>query len=215
MGNFKLNPPSKLDESSGIIGLDGYLKSLEKHYFSEVSLRSYNSGNELVEMTIDMRCNVSLLDMLVFYNKGRWGYGGPDASPLKNSFDHLTEQNTVSLDIEELTLLFNDTSIIIKKIYNRSIPEQLNDILSEIGNHYVYFSKGLTEKPYEIFVPVFEDKFTDNGIDHALMGATEKTPKSYFEFWGVYLESHDDALIFDVSGNTYIPADLDLRMLDD
>jgi len=214
MENFRLNPTTKLDEKSGIIGLDGYLKSLEKHYFADVSLRNYNSNAYAVEMTIDMRCHLSLLEMLEFYTKSRWGFNGVEASALKRSFDALTEVNTLQLDIEELTLLLDDTSIVIKKIYNQSIPDQLNEILSEISNHYIYFSKGLTEKPYEIFVPVFEDCVTENGMDYPLFHGKEKTPKSYFEFWGVYLESQEDSLIYDVRKNAYIPADLDFYMLD-
>ncbi len=214
MKNFRLKPTTKLDEKSGIIGLDGYLKSLEKDYFANVSLRNYNSNEFTVEMTIDIQCHLSLLEMLAFFTKSRWGFSGGEVSALKKSFNALTELNTIKLDIEELTLLLDDTSIIIKKIYNQSIPDQLNEILSEISNHYIYFSKGLTEKPYEIFVPVFEDCVAENEKDHSLFHAKEKTPKSYFEFWGVYLESQEDALIYDVSKNAYIPADLDFYMLD-
>ena len=43
MDDFKLEPPTKLDENSGVLGLDVYLNSLERHYFSDVSLRSYTS----------------------------------------------------------------------------------------------------------------------------------------------------------------------------
>ncbi len=211
MDNFKLTPPKKLDENSGVVGIDVYLKSLERYYFSEVSLRSYASIDGSLEMTIDMKCNMELLELLGFHNKGRWGNNGSEISPLKQSFDTLLIKNTLQLDIEELTLFLNDTNIIIKKIHNRSITEFLDEILYEIASHYVYFTKGLTEKPYEIFIPVFEDNITENIPGTcSLSGITQKTPKSYFEFWGVYLESQEDALIYDVSRNMYIPANLDI-----
>jgi len=213
MDNFKLNPPTKLDESSGVLGLDVYLKSLEKHYFSEVSLRSYISNNGELEMTIDMRCNLELSELLRFHDKGRWGNNGSLISPLSSSFDILTEQNNLQLDIEELTFFLNDTNIIIKKIHNRSIPELLDEVICEISNHNVYITKGLTETPYEIFIPVFEDTLTESIPDtSSLSGIDQKTPKSYFEFWGVYLESQEDALIYDVSRNMYIPANLDIHI---
>lgn len=216
MENFELTPPTKLDQNSGVLGLNLYLKSLERYYFSDVSLRSYTSNDGTVEMTIDMNCHMELLEVLEFHNKSRWGCKSVGISPLKESFDILTEQNSIKLDIEELTLFLNDTSIIIKKIDHRSIPELLDEIIYEIANHYVYFTKGLTEKPYEIFIPVFEDSSTDNIIDSsALIKNKQKTPKSYFEFWGVYLESQEDAFIYDLSINTYIPANLDFYTIED
>ena len=123
MENFKLEPLTKLDENSSIIGFNDYLKSLEKHYFSEVSLRNYRSKDRTTHMSIDMKCNLSLLEMLGLHNKGRWGDNDSEFSPLKKSFDLLRSRNTVKLDIEELTLFLNDTSIVIKKIYNLSIAE--------------------------------------------------------------------------------------------
>ncbi|MFD0797529.1 hypothetical protein ACFQZJ_08660 [Maribacter chungangensis] len=211
MKNFKLTPPTKLDENSGVLGLDTYLKSLERHYFSEVSLRSYTAANGTLDMTIDMRCNMKLLEVLGFHNQSRWGVINGDSSPLKKSLDVLAKKNsTLQLDIEELTLFLTDTSIIIKRIHDRSIPELLDEVLSEIASHYVYFTKGLTEKPYEIFIPVFEDTIPKNITDStSLSDINKKTPKSYYEFWGVYLESQDDAFIYDVARNMYIPADLD------
>jgi len=118
------------------------------------------------------------------------------------------------MDIEELTLFLSDTNIIIKRIYDRSIPAQLNEILTQISNHYIFFSKGLTEKPYEIFVPVFEDNINGT-IENGANNIPEKTPKSYLEFWGIYLESDEDALIYDLQENIFIPADLDLYMVED
>jgi hypothetical protein len=216
MDNFELTPSTKLDENSGVIGLDLYLKSLERYYFSEVSLRSYTSSDGTLEMTIDMNCQMELLEVLEFHNKSRWGFNSAGISPLKESFDILTEQNNIKLDIEELTLFLNDTSIIIEKIHYRSIPELLDEIIYEIANHYVYLTKGFTEKPYEIFIPVFEDNVSHNTTNSgALIENKQKTPKSYFEFWGVYLESEHDAFIYDLNINTYISADLELYMIED
>ncbi len=65
-------------------------------------------------------------------------------------------------------------------------------------------------------MPVFEDNLKENDRDQALSEAKhEKTPKNYFEFWGVYFDSQEDALVYDLSRNTYITAHLELHMLDD
>lgn len=214
MEHFRLNPPTKLDENSGIIGLDKYVKSLEKFYFSEVLLRKHSESEQAISITIDMKCNVCLTDILDFYRKGRWGYGKEGSSPLKDSLALLSKKNAIALDIEELTFFFEDTSIIIKRIYNKSIPEQLNEILDELVNHYIYFSKGLTEIPYEIFIPVFEDSLLETGKEQPVNFMSNDAPTTYFNFWGVYLESHEDALIYDVNKNIYIVADLDLHMIE-
>lgn len=214
MEHFRLNPPTKLDENSGVVGLNTYLKSLEKQYYAIVSLRSYQKQNGAIDMTIDMNCSLTLVELLTFHNQGRWGNNGTDIAPLKKSFDRLVGQNSVELDIEELTIYLQDTTIIIKKIYRQSIAEQVDAILRELTDHYVYLSKGLTEKPYEIFIPVFEDPATEQGLDGKIVCCKEIAPKTYFEFWGVYLESEDDALIYNLNKTAYIPADLELCMFD-
>lgn len=214
LDGYKQIELSNLDNNSGVYGLNQYLKSLEHHYFSSVTLRKYNSVENKVDMALDLVCPVSLLEILGHFNKGRWGTDGSMKSPLEKSFEHLVSQNNMYLDIEELTLFLEGTTIVIKRIYNRSIPEQLNEILTEIANHYIFFTKGLTEKPYEIFIPVFEDEIQNNSTDLS-KDSLCKTPKSYFEFWGMYLDSEEDALIYDLNKNSYIPADLDLFMLED
>ena len=155
--------------------------------------------------------------MLGHFNKGRWGQDSKGNSVLQEIFKTLCLQNkTKNLDIEELTLFFKDTSVVIKRLYNCSIPEQLDNILTEIANHYVFFTKGLTERPYEIFVPVFEDKLQHVSKDDSQKKInTQLSPKTYFEYWGIYLDSEDEALIYDLNKNSFIPANLDFYMLED
>ena len=192
-----------------INGLDDYLKFLGYHYFSEISLRNYNIHEKGIDMALDMTCSIDLLEMLAHFNKNRWGKSNNSSdSPLLKGFNHLAEDNpSIDLDIEELTLFLNDTSIIIKRTSEKSIVQQFNGIITELANHYIYFTRGLTEKPYEIFIPVFEDN-----IDNPQLDTPNKTPQSYFDFWGIYLETQEDALIYDLNRNTFIPADLDLSM---
>ncbi len=192
----------------GINGLDNYLDFLEFHYFSKISLRNYSINDQGIDMALDMTCSIDLLEMLAHFNKNRWGKSTNIIdSPLLTGFNHLAAQNSIYLDIEELTLFLNDTSIIIKRISDRSILQQFNDILTELANHYIYFTQGLTQQPYEIFVPVFEDD-----IDNPPLNTQNKKPQSYFDFWGIYLDNQEDALIYDLNRNTFIPADLDLSM---
>ena len=202
-----------LDSNSGILGLEHYLQSLERNYFSNVTLRKYSTSENTVNMALDMVCPITFVEMLGHFNKGRWGHDANSHPAFEKSFRALTVQNKIYLDIEELTLFLSDTSIVIKKIYNCSIPEQLHNILTEIANHYVFLTKGLTERPYEIFVPVFEDKIQNSHLIEK--PSFEESPKNYFEYWGIYMDSEDEALIYDLKKNSFIPADLDLYMLED
>ncbi|MEC8832733.1 MAG: hypothetical protein VX772_10270, partial [Bacteroidota bacterium] len=104
----------------------------------------------------------------------------------------LNEKSTYPADILETSLHFTDTSIVISRLYANSIPEHIGEIISTISKHFVYFTKGLTEMPYEIFVPIFEDKEV---LDNQEKSCTET---SYYEYWGLYFDSSQEheALIY-------------------
>ena len=192
----------------GINGLNHFFKTLEFHYFSTITLSNYSIHEQGIDMSLDMNCPIDFLDMLNHYNKNRWGKSNPiTISPLIKAFHLLEQKNTACLDIEELTIFLNDTTITIKRVAERSIFEQFNDIINELANHYIYFTKGLTKKPYEIFVPVFEDN-----MDQLHLDSHHHTPKSYFDFWGIYMDTQEEALIYNLNSNSFIAADLDLSM---
>ena len=197
----------------GVNGLNAYLKFIEHHYFSQVSLRNYTIKENEVNIALDMVCSITLMEMISHFNKSRWGNSLSNSqSPLKMGFDILMKKNTLNLDIDELTLFLKDTSIVIKKIGEKSVLHQFNNIIAELSNHHIYFTKGLTERPYEIFVPVFEDNYQNEIDTDTLQIIENKKPQSYFDFWGIYLDSHDDALIYDLNKNIFIPAELELAM---
>lgn len=195
---------------SQVIGLESFLKTLEFNYFSQIKVRSCSSSEYNFEMGLDFHCPISLLDLLAQFNKGIWGNNQSNISPLKTSFLELTSKNCLQLDIDELTLYLLDTNIVIKKINGRSIIEQLNNILTEIAKQYVFLTIGLTEKPYEIFVSI-DEEYSVWDTD----SSTRTNPSSYFKFWGVYFESKEDAMIYDLENNKYIPADLDFYVIDE
>ncbi|HDZ06236.1 hypothetical protein LCGC14_0292390 [marine sediment metagenome] len=197
---------SKLEYTKEINGLDEFLNSLGFHYFSSVKLNNKHITFNSISLVIEVTCNLNLLELLAHFNTGRWGSIGKEESPLQHALEILDLQNQYHIDIEELTFFLNDTSIVIKRIYDKSIPSQLNDILKQIAFNYVFLTRGLTQKPYEIFVPIFEDiiENIDANDDQLNM-----IPKSYAEFWGIYLDKDDEASIYDVNKNTYVSGDLE------
>ncbi|WP_437368980.1 hypothetical protein [Maribacter litoralis] len=197
---------SKSEYTKEIIGIDDFLKSLDFHYFSDVKLNNKHITFNSISLVLEISCNLDLLELLAHFNTDRWGYNGKEKSPLEQALEILDLQNKYHIDIEELTFFLNDTSVVIKRIYDRSIATQLNDILKQIAFNYVFLTRGLTQKPYEIFVPIFEDT-----IQH-MDGKEEElniAPKSYSEFWGIYLDKDDEASIYDVNKNTYVSGDLE------
>jgi len=197
---------SKLEFTKKIAGIDDFLSDIGFHYFSDVKLNNKHITFNSISLVLEVSCNLDLLELLSHFNTGRWGNSGTEESPLQHALDVLDLKNKYSIDIEELTFFLNDTSIVIKRIYDRSIPTQLNDILKQIAFNYVFLTRGLTQKPYEIFVPIFEDIIEN--ID-ANEEPTNTAPKSYSEFWGIYLDKEDEASIYDVHKNTYVRGDLE------
>ncbi|SIQ60128.1 hypothetical protein [Maribacter ulvicola] len=197
---------SKLEYTKDIIGINEFLSTTGFHYFSNVKLNNKHITSDSIRLVLEISCNLELLELLSHFNTGRWGHNGMDESPLQYALDNLNLNNKNNIDIEELTFFLNDTVIVIKRIYNNSIPTQLNDILKQIAFNYVFLTRGLTQKPYEIFVPIFEDiveniDSTDDEVNTA--------PKSYSEFWGIYLDKDDEASIYDVNKNSYVSGDLE------
>lgn len=204
--HFIKNSIQNIEYQKEIIGIDDFLSSLEYHYFSSVTLKNKIVTTDSINLVLELNCNLDLMELFSHFNTGRWGNNRKNISPLQHALDILNLKNKITIDIDELTISLNDTSIVIKRIYNKSIPTQLNDVLKQIACNYVFLTRGLTQKPYEIFVPIFEDnienfELTDTRIDF--------TPKSYSEYWGIYLDKDDEASIYDVMRNTYVSGDLE------
>ncbi|WP_291960243.1 hypothetical protein [Maribacter sp.] len=197
---------SKLEYTKEIVGIDTFLSSLGFHYFSNVQLNNKHITFNSISLVLEVSCNLDLLELLSHFNTGRWGNSGTEESPLQHALEILNTKNKYNIDIEELTFFLNDTSIVIKRIYDKSIPTQLNDILKQIAFNYVFLTRGLTQKPYEIFVPIFEDSFENMEANEDQINTA---PKTYSEFWGIYLDKDDEASIYDVLKNTYVSGDLE------
>jgi hypothetical protein len=190
-----------LDYTKEITGIDEFLKSLEFHYFSNIKLKRKSCTLNSVHLVLEVNCNIELLELFTNFNTGRWGTSSKNGSPLQCNLEILNSRNNCNIDIEELTIFLNDTSIVIKRIYDNSIASQFNDILKQIACNYIFLTKGLTQKPYEIFVPIFEDSIDNLEFDD---NQSNILPKSYSEYWGIYLDKEDEASIFDVQRNTYV-----------
>lgn len=202
--------------SSTIVGLQDFKKALQFDYYSEITIKNKSSIDKTLDMVLELDCALHLTDVLDHLKKGYWGTRENSEASLAKSFETLVVQNgDWDMDIKELTISFRDTNVVIKNLYKYSILESFNTIFQDIASHYISISKGMTEQPEEIFVPVFEDNLSSDCL--ALIHKLEKnpTPNSYREYWGIYMESEIDGLIFDLRTHKFISANLDYCILDD
>ncbi|MEO9513539.1 MAG: hypothetical protein ABJN84_11070 [Flavobacteriaceae bacterium] len=178
-----------LDGINSFVALEGlldFIKILEKDFFATIKLHwNYHADSEKTDLILELFCNYGLTESLHHFNHGNWGgfsieKGNPMVqSSFGKAFQKLCDNNANAIDIAEASFHFKDTSIIVTRIYEHSVPEQLGEVIFKISEHFVHFTKGLTEMPYEIFVPVFEDP-TQNVFE---------IEQNYFDYWGIYFEN--------------------------
>lgn len=184
-------------------GLDDFIKDLERYFFTTVKLKcKQDVVHNRLDLVVELHFNFSISDCLRHFNNGDWsGYSIPEDSKsdmcmtMANALKKLNEKSTYPADIMETSLHFTDTSIVISRLHPNSIPEHLGKIISTINQHFIYFTKGLSEMPYEIFVPIFEDT-----------SILSKQPKisnkcGYYDYWGLYFDKgqEHEALIYSLS----------------
>lgn len=184
--NNWINGGRKIFEAAN--GLDTFLKILERDFFASVKVKcKYNNVENRADLILDLYLNFGIVDCLRHFNQGNWGDDSFSkesseniTASLTSALEHLNVQNSHNIDILEMSFHFKETSIVVTRLYHQSIAEQIGKVLYKIGCHFVYFTKGLTEMPYEIFVPVFEDTMFGK--------APEQQQSGYFDYWGLYFD---------------------------
>ncbi|WP_282161796.1 hypothetical protein [Ulvibacterium marinum] len=204
LDNFKDNPHFKFNKDYKIRGLESFKNDLERHFFAKAGVCNYISDKNESLLAIELNCNLALVELLFYFNRGDWGKDGFLSTHLRD----LAKINGVTVDIDELSIHLKDTSIVVNRIYNQSIAQQFENILTEIAHHYVHFTKGLSEVPYEIFVPVFEETNLETNTSFLNMAHGNNTRNDYFRYWGAYYLSQNDPSIYDLDSLSLISGDL-------
>jgi hypothetical protein len=220
--NFRKNLKLKLDHNPILQGLESFKRRLEKDYFAMVSVRNCNSENidfepglHTYSLVLEMECNFDLIEIFCHLEKGNWGsparkQAADDlaASAFNEAFQDFKKENLFEMDVEELSLVCKDTSIVIKKLYSQSVAQQFGEILQTLASHYVYFTRDLTETPYEIYLPVFEEEITASNALVSTVKRDTNSANDYYSYWALYFESMSDASIYDINRRTIISGDL-------
>ena len=183
-------------------GLETLKNNLERYFFAEVNIRVSQCTKESCHLVLEMHCRLDLFETILNFDNGNWGGFDQYHYSLKEEINFLMQANDTLIEIDELTLFLRDTAIVISNIYEHSIPDQLENILIALSKNYFQLTHGLTEVPYEIFVPVFEE-----AGNHLVSGLMHQpyAKKNYFDFWAVYFESQDDADIYEFDHSSFVP----------
>lgn len=218
LDNFKNQPPISVIKDGDIAGLSIFKKSLEKLFFSQVVIRNSASDGQNVKLVIEISCNFNLWEGISNLNEGIWAQyrtkhnKGFEGSHFYQIVTQLQSKNKFAIDVEEFSIIFNNSNIVINKIYERSISEQLDAILTRLSHHYVRLTKESIETPFEIFIPVFEEnqKGNTDGESSLLVNIrTDNNKKQdYFKYWGLYFNSEEDALIYDLEKSAIVSGEL-------
>lgn len=196
-----------------LLGIDEFRKSLERDFFATAEISwTRDIDNGTTDLIVNLECNFDLTEILFHLNNGTWGGFSSENNTIPNfqkSIEKLTEQNKNKVDITELSINLKDTSLIVTKIYPQSILDYLAAILPAISANFVHFTKGLTELPFEIFVPVFIEQTLSMGTSSTSCRKQHSISKGYFDYWGLYFESNieKDASIYDVRNKSIIDGD--------
>lgn len=198
---------------SRLIGLRDFRKNLERDFFAESQISwKLDKDGITTNLIVNLNCNFSLTESLFHLNNGNWGgflVESQEAPKFEQSIQELVNKNNRPIEIVEFCLNLRDTSLIISKIYPRSITDYLGAILPAISSNFVHFTKGLTEMPFEIFVPVFIEHTQKQAIDSIDTNNVKGSTRGYFDYWGLYFESNaeKDAVIYDVKNKNIIEGD--------
>ena len=217
--NFKNQPLIAVIRDEDIRGLSLFKKRLEQLFFSDVVIRNSNGNKESAKLNIEVSCNFNLWEGMSSLKSGIWAqFRKPSdeifaTSEFYNLVIQLQKQNDFPIEVEEFSIIFDNCNIIINKIHEFSIPEQLDLILTKIAEHYPVVTKDMREVPYEIFIPVFEEvPYLDPFSESLTPGLVKdkNTMIDYFSYWGLYFYSDEDATIYNLEKEAMVDGELNM-----
>lgn len=196
-----------------IIGLENFRLKIERDFFCDVAINFLKEKVDSYNLIIDISFNFDLeqgLSILADRKVGDLDLNSNNNTDYLylNQLKNLAKKSNKSIDIEELNLVFNNCTVVIHKIFEQSISYQLKNIIQNINNNLLYFSKGFTEIPYEVHIPIFEAEPFNTNADLMNIRIKEAKNYDYSKFWALYFETRTDASIYDVEHHDIIDGEL-------
>ncbi len=175
-----------------ICGLENFVNRLQQDFYATVNLHQYGTNHLKNNLVIEITCSLHFYEVLHHFKNKDWGWG-----TLQTAMEQLQSNNKKTIDIEELSFSLLDTTIFIHKIYNQSIVEHIHNLLVHCDSHYQSLTKNGSAVPYEIFIPVFENKIDAQTKTWTAVNTYKNS--EYLKYWALYYESYEDPLIYDLN----------------
>ncbi len=189
-----------MDPNPSITGLDAFLKALDRKFFATSTAQCYTPRVEEVLLVLNLQCSLDLVEVLYHRSQGNWGEHHDDQL-FPDLLAELEASCGLQVDIEELSLEFNDTFIVIRRVGPKSIVVAFTEIMETLAAHYVHITKELQEVPYEVYMPVTE-------TDPAAFLPDATAADEYFRYWALYFESDSNPLIYHLPARQHLRGEL-------
>ncbi len=184
-------------------GLSEFKQTLEKNYSSVIKRRSDYEGKKDNELAIEILIDKTLNEALEFSSTESITKISHLIQPFIRAYRSFKMANR-KVDIEELIICFNDCTLILYKVSNNSIYNQLENILDSISENFKTLKYKHTEVPFEIYIPIYNEKpieEEDTGKLDTLLNTFNISNRvkedEYYKYWGLFYESTTDSLVFD------------------
>lgn len=206
--NFPYDLSLKMDSNPSLPGLDDFLKSLERIFFAESEVKLVSDKTGANQLILNLRCHLSLLDVLYHFRQGQWGHCGDaeccsaENDHLKAQLENLQSRNPQPVDIEEVNLELDDVLIVVRSTGPGSIATEIIGLFQALGEHYVHYTRGLRAVPYEIYIPVSES------VSPASQTPSDNPSDAFYNYWAVYYEDAVDAKIYSLKQRQILAEDL-------
>ena len=203
--------------SETVAGLEEFRHEIEKEYITVVHKHLIGRGGNVYDFTVQLLTNVHLSDVSRWLLQGvafdvlKWGTTAFVLRPFLDAFGRLRQREQQYpgevVDIGELTITFQDSTVIIRKVRGVSFFDSLEKILQALAVKHEALLRG-GSAPFMIYIPIFEDCASNRiirfrqllSVDETIAGVGES---DYFKFWGVrygYCENR----VFDVERSLLI-----------
>ena len=197
-------------------GVDDFRHDLEREYAAAIHGRPGDLGGGLLHLAVEFVSSISMADVATFLASGmaydliKEGTKSLVLRPFIRAYQRLKDRNRDnSLDIDVLRLVLRDSVIIIYRLADGSIVDNLGKILATVGAEYRGLVLRSGETPFEIHVPVFADPSDDrlSGF-RVLLDVDEvirpKPGADYFKLWGLHYDFSRTTRVYDVGRHLLI-----------
>lgn len=208
--------PRGLDE---LEGLEEFKDALSEHYVSVVHGRPGDLGGGLYELAVEFVASISLASVAKFLLGGvafdlvKAGTKGLVLRPFLRAYEKLRDRNKAKgVDIEELRITFQDSSLVLHKISPDGIFSGLEQIMHTLAASYDFMRLDGSEPPFEIHIPVFEDPAEDRLCRFRVMLDVDETitdisAADYLKYWGLYYDYARTFRVYDVQRRLLIDSE--------